>query len=138
MTLRFAAVLNFILAGGHIAVMPWLDTAFRIYGIDRLMNGIAAHGAALPYIITAAIASCFALCGLYALSADGAIRRLPMLWPGVFFVSAVFLLRAAIGIIIMTNSGQYPLTDSLSAIVSSVIGLLYLAGGAERIRSAER
>ena len=133
--LRLAAVLNLILAAAHIACMPWLDVAFRLYGIDGMMNEIASHGAALPSLITIVIAVCFALCGMYALSADGRIRRLPLLWTGIFFIAAIFLTRAGIGCFWMLENGRCPFTDISAVVVSGGIGLLYLTGGIKRLRA---
>lgn len=134
--LRLAAILNFILAIGHIACMPWLDVMFRLYGIDGVMNDIASYGSALPYLITIVIAICFALCGIYALSADGSIQRLPLLWTGISVIAFVFLFRACLGCLGMIESGQYYATDISSAVVSCVIGLLYLIGGIARFKAA--
>ncbi len=135
--LRLAAIFNFLLAIGHLVCMPWLDTVFKLYGINGIMNDIASRGAVLPYLITIIIAICFAMCGLYALSADGQIRKLPLLWTGIFFIAAVFLFRAIIGGFGMIESGQCPFTDMSSAIVSCVIGLLYLVGGINKKSSNE-
>lgn len=135
---RLAAILEFLLAIGHIACLPWLEPLFKMYGIDDIMNGIASYGAILPYIITIIIALCFALCGLYALSAAGMIRRLPLLWTGIYFIAFVFLSRAGIGCYLMINDGRYPLTDVSSVIVSGIIGLLYLFGAIERFKSTRK
>ncbi|SRR5574344_1726327 len=128
-SLRIAAALNFLLAIGHILCIPWLDTAFRLYGIDGLMIQIASHGIYIPYIITLAIATFFALCGVYALSADGIIRKLPFLWTGVFTIAIVFLFRAGIGCFWMLSNSHYPITDLSSVAISGCIGSLYLIGG---------
>ena len=85
--LLLGAILNFVLAVGHLICLFFLDVAFKFYGIDGMMNEIASHGACLPYVITVVVAGCFALCGFYALSAAGKIRRLPLLWLGIFFVA---------------------------------------------------
>lgn len=127
--LSIAGWLNIALAISHVLCMPWLDAAFRLYGINNLMNQIASNGWYWPYAITLVIAGCFALCGLYALSADGHIRKLPLLWLGIFTISAVFLFRAGIGCYWMIDRGQYPLTDVSSVVISGGIGLLYLIGG---------
>ncbi len=133
--LNIAGWLNIILALAHILCMPWLDAAFRLYGIKSLMDQIASNGCYWPYVITLVIAACFALCGLYALSAEGRIRKLPLLWLGIFSIAAVFLFRAGIGCYWMIDRGQYPMTDVSSAIISGGIGLLYLIGGISKLKN---
>ena len=129
-----AAWLNIALAVAHILCMPWLDAAFRLYGIDGLMNQIASYGSFWPYVITLVIAACFALCGIYALSADGIIRKLPLLWLGIFSIAAIFLFRAGIGCYWRFERGQCPITDLSSVAISGGIGLLYLLGGINKIK----
>lgn len=133
--LKIAAWLNFMLAIAHIVCLPWLDKAFRLYGINDLMEQIASYGCYWPYAITLFIAACFALCGLYALSAEGSIRKLPWLWPGIFTVAAIFLFRAVIGCYWMLVSSHYPITDLSSVAISGGIGLLYLVGGVLRLKA---
>ena len=133
--LRIGAWLNILLAIGHILCMPWLDAAFRLYGIDALMDSIASHGSYWPYMITIVIALCFALCASYAFSAEGSIRRLPLLWLAIFTIASVFLLRAGIGCYRMFDIGQYPMISISSVAVSGGIGLLYLIGGIQKIKS---
>ena len=132
--LRLAAYLQFLLAIGHIIVMPWLDEAFRLYGINTIMERIAAHGAILPYIITLIIALGFTICGLYALSACGRIRKLPLLWSGIFAIAAVFIGRAMMGAYWMYSSHNFEFTSLSAALASGFIGLLYLIGGINQLR----
>ncbi|MDD2962250.1 MAG: hypothetical protein PHR45_09275 [Muribaculaceae bacterium] len=133
--LSIAGWLNIALAIAHVLCMPWLDAAFRLYGINDLMNQFASNGWYLPYVITLVIAVCFALCGLYALSADRHIRKLPLLWLGIFTIAAIFLFRAGIGCYWMFDRGQCPTTDLSSVVISGGIGLLYLIGGISKLRS---
>jgi hypothetical protein len=132
--LRIAAYLQFFLAIGHILVMPWLEEAFKLYGIDKVMNQIAAYGAFWPYLLTIAIASCFVLCGLYALSACRCIRRLPLLWYVIFFIAAIFCIRAMIGVYWMVSTLRCDVPQLSAAIISGFIGLLYLIGGIKQLK----
>ena len=133
--LCIAAWLNIALAIAHVLCMPWLDAAFRLYEINDLMDQIASHGWYWPYVITLVIAACFALCGLYALSAEGRIRKMPLLWMGVFTIAAIFLFRAGVGCYWMIDRGQCPLTDVSSVVISGGIGLLYLIGGISKLKT---
>lgn len=131
--LLLGAILNFVLAVGHLICLFFLDVAFKFYGIDGMMNEIASHGACLPYVITVVVAGCFALCGFYALSAAGKIRRLPLLWLGIFFVAFVFLGRAFFGIYGVCAEAKTGLPVYSSIFVAGVIGLLYFVGGIVKI-----
>lgn len=131
--LSTGAVLNFIIALGHIVCLFFLDTAFQFYGIDGVMNDIAGqYGACVPYLITVILVCGFTVFGLYGLSADGAIRRLPLLWAGVFGIASLYLLRALWGVYTMVSTDTYMFKSISSAVVSSLIGLLYLCGGIKK------
>lgn len=134
--LKTAAILNFILALGHLACLPWLKVIFKFYGINRIMNHLAFYGASLPYIITIGIAISFSIASLYALSAEGEIRKLPLLWPIIYFIAFVFLFRAGIGIFGMIEKDQYPFKSSSAVIISGAIGILYLMGGIKKQKKA--
>lgn len=76
--LKTGAILNFLVAAGHLACLPWLYPVLSIYRIDGIMETLALrYGAAIPYLLTVAIAFIFAVFGLYGLSGAGIIRRLP-------------------------------------------------------------
>ena len=76
--LKTAAVLNFLLAAGHVLCLFRLDAAFRLYRIEPFMDRLAALWPPIPYLITLGVACGLTVCGLYALSAAGAIRPLPL------------------------------------------------------------
>lgn len=132
--LRLGAYLNFLIAAGHVAALFFLDAAFRYYGIDGIMHAIASHGAALPYLITVALIAVFVVCGLYALSAAGRIRRLPLLWTGVFGIAAAYLLRALWGLLAMAASAVWDFRGLSAFALSALVGTLYLIGGIQAHR----
>jgi len=70
--LKTGAILNFLVAAGHLACLPWLYPVLSIYRIDGIMETLALrYGAAIPYLLTVAIAFIFAVFGLYGLSGAG-------------------------------------------------------------------
>ena len=90
--LKTGAILNFLVAAGHLACLPWLYPVLSIYRIDGIMETLALrYGAAIPYLLTVAIAFIFAVFGLYGLSGAGIIRRLPLLETGIYTIAALFL-----------------------------------------------
>ena len=128
--LKTGAILNFLIAAGHLACLPWLYLVLPIYRMDGIMEMLAVrYGAAVPYLLTVAIALIFAVFGLYGLSGDGVIRRLPLLKTGIYAIAAIFLLRAVAGVAEMAVTGYAPLADTTAAIVAAVVGSLYLLGG---------
>ena len=56
-------ILHFVIGVGHLACLFCLEAVFGIYGINGIMDEIAVHGAALPYLITIGIAAAFFLAG---------------------------------------------------------------------------
>ena len=65
--LKTAAVLNFLLAAGHVLCLFRLDAAFRLYRIEPFMDRLAALWPPIPYLITLCVACGLTVCGLYAL-----------------------------------------------------------------------
>ena len=76
--LRLGAILHFIIAIGHVACLFFLEEAFKAYDILDEMTSMCFGQAWLLYVLTIALALAFAVAGLYALSASGDIKRLPL------------------------------------------------------------
>ena len=76
--LRLGAILHFIIAIGHVACLFFLEEAFKAYDILDEMTSMCSGQAWLLYVLTIALALAFAVAGLYALSASGDIKRLPL------------------------------------------------------------
>ena len=127
--LKTAAVLNFLLAAGHVLCLFRLDAAFRLYRIEPFMDRLAALWPPIPYLITLGVACGLTVCGLYALSAAGAIRPLPLLRPAVYAIGAVFALRGLAGFAAMSLACDFRSADLAAAVVAGAIGALCLAGG---------
>ena len=127
--LKTGAILNFMLAIGHVLCLFRLDVVFRLYRIDPIMDRLASCWPPIPYLMTLGVACGLAGCGFYALSAAGTIRPLPLLRPIVYAIGGLFLLRALVGFIAMGSSGSYPITELSAAVVAGVVDTLYLAGG---------
>lgn len=96
--LRLGAALHFVIAIGHLACLFFLEEAFRAYNILDVMNRLCFGQTWFLYAVTIAIALAFALAGLYALSATGDIRRLPLQRTAMIAIVAVYALRAVIGL----------------------------------------
>lgn len=126
--LFIGAIINFLIGIGHLVCMTFLYRVFEIYDITDIMNKFAGtYGGYFPYLITFIISLCFFACGIYGLSACGIIRRLPLLKFGILSISAVFLIRALWGLLIMIS--DFTFIELSSTSVSISLGLLYLFGG---------
>ena len=95
--LRLGAILHFILAIGHLGCLFALDKAFDAYGIKDVMHNLVSGHVWMLYALTVCIALAFALAGLYALSASGDIRRLPLTRTALIVIIVLYSLRALAG-----------------------------------------
>ena len=95
--LRLGAILHFIIAIGHVACLFFLEEAFKAYDIlDEMTNMCFGH-TWLLYALTIALALAFSVAGLYALSAAGDIKRLPLQRFVIFVIVVVYSIRAVLG-----------------------------------------
>ena len=95
--LRLGAALHFIIAIGHLGCLFALDEAFDAYGIKDIMHNMVSGHVWMLYALTICIAMAFALAGLYALSATGDIRRIPLTRTAVIVIIMLYSLRALAG-----------------------------------------
>ena len=95
--LRLGAILHFIIAIGHVACLFALDEAFDAYGIKDVMHNMVFGHVWMLYALTICFALAFTLAGLYALSATGDIRRLPLTRTAIFVIIVLYSLRALAG-----------------------------------------
>lgn len=95
--LRLGAILHFIIAIGHVGCLFALDEAFDAYGIKDIMHNMVFGHVWMLYALTICLVMAFALAGLYALSASGDIRRLPLTRTAIFVIIVLYSLRALAG-----------------------------------------
>ena len=95
--LRLGAVLHFIIAIGHLYCLFVLDEAFDAYDIKDVMHNMVFGHVWLLYALTICLALAFTLAGLYALSASGDIRRLPLTRMAIIVIIVLYSLRALAG-----------------------------------------
>ena len=95
--LRFGAVLHFIIAIGHVACLFALDEAFEVYGIREIMYQMVCGHIWMLYALTISLVLTFNLAGLYALSATGDIRHLPLTRLAIITVVVFYSLRSLAG-----------------------------------------
>ena len=95
--LRLGAVLHFIIAIGHLGCLFALDKAFDAYGIKDIMYDLVSGHVWMLYALTICLVLAFALAGLYALSASGDIRKLPLTRTAIIVIIVLYSLRTLAG-----------------------------------------
>ncbi|PKO37726.1 MAG: hypothetical protein CVU33_11655 [Betaproteobacteria bacterium HGW-Betaproteobacteria-6] len=92
--LHLAAFLTFVAALLHYACIAWGAPGFRFLGAGEPIAQMAERGHWYPTFISIAIGTVLLVSAAYALSAAGAIARLPLQRLILPAIAAVFLLRA--------------------------------------------
>ena len=94
----FGVILHFIIAIGHVACLFFLEEAFKAYDILDEMTSMCFGLTWLLYVLTIVLALAFAVAGLYALSASGDIKRLPLQRLVIIAIVVVYSIRAVLGL----------------------------------------
>ena len=127
--LVFGGVLSALAAILHLGVIAGGPEWYRFFGAGEEMARAAERGSMMPVVVTLAIAAILMIWSVYAFSAAGIIRRLPLLRTALILISAVYLLRALALLPILVLRPE--LVDTF-AVVSSLIvlacGLAYAIG----------
>ena len=124
--LRLGAVLHFIIAIGHIGCLFALDKAFEAYGIKDFMYQMVSGHVWMLYALTIGLAFAFCLAGLYALSAAGDIRRLPLTRLAVITIVVLYSLRALVGGISCIQ--DFTWLRCISSLIPAIIAWCYWPG----------
>ncbi|MET1756804.1 hypothetical protein ABVV53_15265 [Novosphingobium sp. RD2P27] len=106
----------------HFATIVGGPDWYRFFGAGEELARAAERGSAMPGLVTAAIATVLAVWALYAFSAAGLVRRLPLVRTALVCITSVYMLRGLAVIPLLTLKPQ--LVDSF-AIVSSLVVLCY-------------
>lgn len=124
--LRFGAALHFLIAIGHVCCLFALDEAFETYGIKDTMHQMVSGHIWMLYALTIGLVFAFIVAGLYALSASGNIRRLPLTRMAIIAIVALYSLRALAGGISCIN--DFTWLRCVSSLIPAVIAWCYLPG----------
>ena len=128
--LRLGAVLHFLIAIGHIGCLFALDEAFEAYGIREIMHQMVSGHVWMLYGLTIGLVLAFTLAGLYALSATGDIRRLPLTRTAIITIVVLYSLRALVGSISCIYDFRW--LQFISSLVPAIIAWCYWPGVKER------
>jgi hypothetical protein len=124
--LRFGAALHFLIAIGHVCCLFALDEAFEAYGIKDIMHQMVSGHIWILYALTIGLAFAFCVAGLYALSAAGDIRRLPLTRVAIITIVVLYSLRALVGGISCINDFRW--LQCISSLIPAIIAWCYWPG----------
>ena len=117
-----AGVLSAVASLLHVATIVGGADWYRFFGAGEEMARAAERGSVMPGLVTGAIATILAAWALYAFSAAGLVRRLPLMRTALVLITGVYMLRALALVPLLALKPQ--LVDTF-AIVSSLIVLCY-------------
>lgn len=124
-----AGALSALAAIAHLGCIAFGAPWYRALGAGEAMARAAAAGSLYPTRVTLAIAAVLALWSLYAFSAAGALRRLPLLRTALCAIAAVYLAR---GLAVVPVMAALPGRDAAfwwwSSGICLAIGLIHLVG----------
>ena len=131
--LKIGGYINILIAIGHIIGLFWAEQMFKVTGIGKEMNELSNLHPSFPYLLTLFVAIIFFIFGLYGLSADEKIKKLPLLKLGVFSISGVYILRG-VGELFFTITQQNTITipETIYSLIALLIGLMFLIGGLKK------
>jgi hypothetical protein len=131
--LKIGGYINILIGLGHVIGLFWAEKMFEVTGVGREMTELAQIHFSLPYLLTIFVSIVFFIFGLYGLSVDNKIIKLPFLKFGIFLISGIYLFRGLGELIFELERQQanqfWEITYSLIAVF---IGLLFLIGGLQK------
>jgi len=113
----------------HVMVIFGGPDWYRFFGAGEHMAQMAEQGLWQPVLVTLFITTVLVIWGLYAFSAAGLIRRLPLLKTALVIISCIYLLRGLAAIPIMVIKPE--VVDSFliwSSLICFVYGMFYALG----------
>ena len=124
--LRSGAILHFIIAIGHVACLFFLEEAFKAYDILDEMTSMCFGHTWLLYALTITLALAFTVVGLYALSAAGDIKRLPLQRFVIIAIVVVYSIRAVLGLASLL--WDFSWLNLFSSLTPALVAWCYLPG----------
>lgn len=128
-----AAICTALAALAHIGCIIFGADWYRFFGAGEQMAQMAEAGHWYPAVVTSVIVIFLAIWSLYALSAAGVIRRLPLLRLALCLIASIFLIRGISFVMLMPIFPENSLTFWLvSSGICLMIGILYAVGTYQR------
>ncbi len=130
--LRIGGFINIIIAIAHVIGLFWANQMFELTGIGNEMKELFEIHTTLPYLMTFFVSIIFFVFGLYGLSADNRIRKLPFLKTGIFVIAGIYILRGLGELIFDTLLKSNSVSESVFSLFALTVGVLYLIGGLKK------
>lgn len=130
--LKLGGYVNILIAIAHIVGLFWAERMFEVTGIGNEMNELKETHSSLPYLLTIFVSIMFLVFGLYGLSADEKIKKLPFLKFGIFAIAGIYIFRGLGEIIIDISQQALPITETIYSFIALAIGFLFLIGGLKK------
>lgn len=124
-----AAAIAFVGVAIHVAAIAGGPSWYAFFGAPPQIVASAQAGTWLAPVSTAGIAVLMGMCALYACSALGLVRRLPLLRTMLAGIAATCLLRALILVpVAFTHPELVNLFEVIAALTWGAAGIGFVAG----------
>ncbi|MFT3830506.1 MAG: hypothetical protein QM691_12460 [Opitutaceae bacterium] len=134
--LTACALTSFALALLHVVCLFMGEAAARFFTAPRFVLELIRTGSWLIVPVCLVIVAALGTFGLYAWSAAGRMRRLPVLRGGLSVVGAVYAFRGLAlipqTIVMLKQPGVFPWQAPVFSFVALALGLAHLAGTVRR------
>ncbi|MBC7988793.1 MAG: hypothetical protein H7Y19_04325 [Luteimonas sp.] len=113
----------------HLGCIAFGPSWYRFFGAGEQMARLAASGSNYPALVTTVIALVLLTWALLAFSGAGLVRKLPLLRTGLVLVTAIYLIRGAAVLPLMTHvPGRSETFWWWSSAICFTIGLIHFIG----------
>jgi len=127
--LIIGGVLSALAALLHVGCIYFGAPWYRFFGAGEHMATLAEQGSMLPALITSGIVVILSMWSLYAFSAAGFIRRLPLVRTALVLITLVYLARGAGGLFLISSPmGRTPEFWIWSSAICLLFGAVHLVG----------
>ena len=131
LSLMIAGVSSFALALCHVVIIFVGPSAYDYFDIHALAL-LAAQGSWIPALVTSCVIGYFVVCGLYAFSGAGMLRRLPWLRAVLIAIGAIYFVRGLaifwFAYLWLIGSSDAMFREIIFSLGSLLIGISYLFG----------
>jgi len=127
--LIISGVLSAIAAILHIGCIYFGAPWYRFFGAGEEMALMAEQGSHYPTFVTLGIFSVLSIWSLYAFSAAGLIRKLPLTRLALILITSIYLIRGLAGFsLISIPMGRSPEFWLWSSIICLSFGIFHAVG----------
>jgi len=127
--LIISGVLSAIAAILHIGCIYFGASWYRFFGAGEEMALMAEQGSHYPTFVTLGIFSVLSIWSLYAFSAAGLIRKLPLTRLALILITSIYLIRGLAGFsLISIPMGRSPEFWLWSSIICLSFGIFHAVG----------